>query len=69
MLEAAILKNRFDNGKFLLDTDLRTVSGLRNAWAFVDVGRNWGFGTFLGHYPAATFLLPVQKKSVTKASH
>ena len=45
------------------------VSGLRNAWAFVDVGRNWEFGTFWGHDPAATFLLPVHKKSVTKASH
>ena len=45
------------------------VSGLRNTGAFVDVGRNWEFGTFLGHDPAATFLLPVQKKSVTKASH
>ena len=24
------------------------VSGLRNAGAFVDVGRNWEFGTLLG---------------------
>lgn len=69
MFEAAFLEKGFDNGKIVFDTDLRTVSGLVNAWAFVDVGRNWGFGTLLGHYPAATFLLPVQKKSVTKASH
>lgn len=69
MFEAAFLEKGFDNGKFLLDTDWLRVSGLRNVWAIVDVGRNWGFGTFLGHYPAATFLLPVQKKSVTKASH
>lgn len=69
MFEAAFLEKGYDNGKFLFDTDLRTVSGLRNAGAFVDVGRNWEFGTLLGHYPAATFLLPVQKKSVTKASH
>lgn len=69
MFEAAFLEKGFDNGKILLDTDLLMVSGLRNARAFVDVGRNWEFGTFLGHYPTATFLLPVQKKSVTKASH
>ena len=66
MFEAAFLGNGFDNGKFLFDTDLRTVSGLVNAGVFVSLGRNWEFGTLLGHDPAATFLLPVQKKSVTK---
>lgn len=38
MLEAAFLEKESDNGKFLFDTDLRTVSGLRNVGAFVDVG-------------------------------
>lgn len=50
MLEAAFLEKGFDNGKFLLDTDWLMVSGLRNAGAFVDVGRNWGFGTLLGRF-------------------
>ena len=69
MFEAAFLEKGFDNGKILFDTDLRTVSGLLNEGVFVSLGRNWEFGTFWGHDPAATFLLPVQKKSVTKASH
>lgn len=38
MLEAAFLEKGSDNGKFLFDTDLRTVSGLVNAWAFVSLG-------------------------------
>ncbi len=38
MLEAAFLENGFDNGKFLFDTDLRTVSGLLNAGVFVYLG-------------------------------
>ena len=38
MFEAAFLDNGFDNGKILLDTDLRTVSGFVNAGVFVSLG-------------------------------
>jgi hypothetical protein len=38
MFEAAFFEKGFDNGKFLFDTDLRTVSGLVNACVFVSLG-------------------------------
>ena len=38
MFEATFLEKGFDNGKFLLDTDLQTVSGLVNAGVFVSLG-------------------------------
>ncbi len=38
MFEAAFLEKRFDNGNFLFDTDLRTVSGLLNEGVFVSLG-------------------------------
>ena len=38
MFEAAFFEKGFDNGKFLFDTDLRTVSGLVNAGVFVFLG-------------------------------
>ena len=38
MFEAAFLEKGFDNGKFLFDTDLRTVSGLVNGSVFVSLG-------------------------------
>ena len=38
MFEAAFLEKGYDNGKFLFDTNLRTVSGLLNADVFVSLG-------------------------------
>ena len=38
MLEAAFLEKGYDNGKFVFDTDLRTVSGLVNGSVFVSLG-------------------------------
>ena len=38
MFEAAFLEKGSDNGKFLFDTDLRTVSGLLNDGVFVYLG-------------------------------
>ena len=38
MFEAAFLEKGYDNGKFLFDTDLRTVSGLLNEGVFDSLG-------------------------------